>query len=407
MSLRHNLVNLFSTFLELDEEQFQSWVTSPKLRRNLEAHLTEISENSEQFWAYYWHQSWKTQTSRLAREHLSAYLQEPAYWAAHHITHRFSHLHYGLADCFQSAIAQLDTVLKGFNPNHNRTLKSYARAIFNSTIKGILRQRQEADICSDWGLLRKLSHKRVTEALEQQAFSPTCIAAYTLAWQGFQKIYAPHSRQGTRQLSKPDPETWRVIAQYYNQHCHISATALEPVTDEQVLEEWLQKVAQAARSDLYPTVRSTDQPASDGDRRTVAETLPDPKGNPPLKAMISEEERQTRQTQWLQMSLVLQEAIGKLHTQQKVLLDYYYTQGYTQTEIAHALNTQQYTVSRQLNNIRKTLLSAIAQWSRNQLYISLDSNQLKQMSGALEEWLTTHYCTTQDHNIFPSPVKNS
>ncbi|MFP3422709.1 hypothetical protein R0K19_25400, partial [Bacillus sp. SIMBA_161] len=76
------------------------------------------------------------------------------------------------------------------------------------------------------------------------------------------------------------------------------------------------------------------------------------------------------------------------------LLDYYYRQGYGQKEIAQAFNTKQYTVSRQLNKIRKTLLSAIARWTQDTLHISLDSNVLKQMSGALEEWLNLHYDMT-------------
>jgi len=393
---RRELVKLFSTFLQLDEDRFQGWIADPKLHHHMEECLRQISETSDQFWAHYWHKHWQAQTSRLAREHLAAYLQEPAYWAAYHITRHFSNLNDGLADCFQIAIAQLDTVLKGFNPEHNSTLKGYARAIFNSTIKGILRQRQETDICSDWGLLRKLSQKRVTEALEQQGFSPDAIAAYTLAWQGFKQLYVPEPGQGTRQLSRPDADTWSAIAQYYNQHCYTATPPLDTVKDGQVLEQWLLKLAQAARAYLYPTVNSADQPVSEGDNRTVAETLPDTKENPPLTKIISEEERQTRQAQQSQMSTVLKQEIGKLNTQQQALLDYYYRQGYTQQAIAQALDTKQYTVSRQLNKIRKLLLSAIAQWSRDTLHISLDSNVLKQMSGALEEWLNFHYDITTE-----------
>ncbi|MDR9404898.1 MAG: sigma-70 family RNA polymerase sigma factor, partial [Halothece sp. Uz-M2-17] len=223
---RRELVKLFSSFLELEKDRFGGWVTNPKLRRHMEECLTQISETSDRFWVHYWHQHWQKQTSPFAREHLAAYLQEPAYWAADHIARRFSHLNDGLADCFQVAIAQFDTILNGFNPQYNSTLKGYARAIFNSTIKEILRQRQETDICSDWGLLRKLSQKRVTEALEQQGFSPDVIAASTLAWQGFKQLYVPEPKPGTRQLGRPNVETWSAIAQYYNQHCHLLTPSL-------------------------------------------------------------------------------------------------------------------------------------------------------------------------------------
>lgn len=393
---RNDLVKLFSTFLQLEEEQFRGWVSYPRLRRNMEAYLAEISETSAQFWAHYWHKSWQTQTSDLARAHLSAYLQEPAYWAAYHITRSFSQLHYGLADCFQIAIADLDTVLKGFNPQQNASLKGYARTIFNNTIKGILRQRQETDICSDWGLLRKLSHKRVQEALAQQGYSEAAIAAYTQAWHCFQEIYVPEPGSGSRKLTRPDAEMGSAIAQCYNQNRHQHSPALESVSSWQTLEQWLLNLAQAARSYLYPKVSSADQPLSEDDNRSLAESLPDPEGNMPLSELISAEEQQTRETQHSQMSDVLRDAIAQLDAKQQALLDYYYRQGYTQKEIANALNTKQYSVSRQLNKVRKTLLSAIAQWSRDTLHISLDSNVLKEMSGALEEWLNVHYGVTPE-----------
>jgi RNA polymerase sigma factor (sigma-70 family) len=158
----------------------------------------------------------------------------------------------------------------------------------------------------------------------------------------------------------------------------------------------LLNLAQAARSYLYPKVSSADQPLSEDDNRSLAESLPDPEGNMPLSELISAEEQQTREAQHSQMSDVLRDAIAQLDGKQQALLDYYYRQGYTQKEIANALNTKQYSVSRQLNKVRKTLLSAIAQWSRDTLHISLDSNVLKEMSGALEEWLNGHYGVTPE-----------
>jgi len=387
MHPRTDVVALFSTFLQLDQQAFQGWISSPKLRRSMEQCLDQVSETSDQFWARYWHNHWETHSSKLAREHLSAYLQEPAYWAAYHIISRFANFHYSLGDCFQIAIAEVDTVLTGFNPEQNTTLKGYARAIFNSSIKGTLRQRQETDICSDWGLLRKLSQKRVSEALQQQGFSSTTITDYILVWHCFNQIYVPKPGQGTRRLTKPDPDTWSAIAQcyYHKQGQH------QP---EQVLEQWLLQLAKAARSYLYPTVRSGDQPVSEDDDRTLVETLPD--CSTPMNDLISAEQQQTRQQQYFQMSHVLYSAITQLDTKQQMLLSYYYAQGYTQKQIAQTLETKQYTVSRQLNKIRKTLVQALAEWSQQTLHISLSSNLLKEMSSLLEEWLTHHYAPTDE-----------
>ncbi|QDZ40022.1 sigma-70 family RNA polymerase sigma factor [Euhalothece natronophila Z-M001] len=400
---RKDVVALFSTFLQFDQEQFRGWASDPRLHRSMEKSLAAIAETSDQFWVQYWHKHWQDQSSPLARGHLSAYLQEPAYWAAYHITRSFSQLSYSLADCFQIAIAELDTVIKGFNPDKNSSLKGYARAIFNSTIKGILRQRQETDICSDWGLLRKLSQKRVKEALEQQGFSSTEIAAYTLAWHCFNENYVPEPGQKTRQLKRPEAETWSAIAQCYNNQARQNTPPMETVTQGEQLESWLLKIAKVARSYLYPTVSSTDQPISEGDNQTFADTLADANTPTPLTEIISAEEQKQREVQQGEMSLILKSAIAQLDSKQQALLDYYYHQGYTQTEIAKALNIKQYKVSRQLNKIRKTLLQNLAQWSEKTLHIQLSSNLLKEMSGVLEEWLTTHYSPIEEQATQESP----
>ena len=393
---RKDLVALFSTFLQLDQEQFRGWVSDPRLRRSMEKSLATISETSDRFWVQYWHKHWQDQGSTLARGHLSAYLQEPAYWAAYHITRSFSQLSYSLGDCFQIAIAEVDTALNKFNPQQNSHLKSYARAIFNSTIKGTLRQRQETDICSDWGLLRKLSQKRVTEALEQQGVSSREIAAYTLAWHCFNQIYVPEAGQKTRQLGKPSQETWGAIAQCYHQKVKQRTPSLETVKDEQVLESWMLKIAKVARSYLYPTISSADQPISEDDHQTFTETLADTNTPTPLSEAIIAEEQQARQAQQGEIGKLLTSAIAQLDSKQQALLDYYYHQGYTQTEIANALEIKQYNVSRQLNRIRKTLLQKVAQWSQETLHIPITSELLKNMSGVLEEWLTSHYAPSED-----------
>ncbi len=393
---RKDLVALFSTFLQLDQEQFRGWVSDPRLRRSMEKSLATISETSDRFWVQYWHKHWQDQGSTLARGHLSAYLQESAYWAAYHITRSFSQLSYSLADCFQIAIAEVDTALNKFNPQQNSHLKSYARAIFNSTIKGTLRQRQETDICSDWGLLRKLSQKRVTEALEQQGVSSQEIATYTLAWQCFNQIYVPEPGQTTRQLGKPSHQTWSAIAQCYNEKARQNTPPAETVTQGEQLESWLLKIAKVARSYLYPTVSSSDQPLSDEDDQTFTETLADTNTPTPLTEAIIAEEQQEKQAQQLEIGKTLESAIAQLDSKQQTLLDYYYRQGYTQKEIAKALEVKQYNVSRQLNRIRKTLLQKLAQWSQETLHISVTSDLLKNMSGVLDEWLTSHYAPNED-----------
>src|SRR6478672_7804279 len=157
MRPRHNLVEIFSTFLQFDADRLSGWVTEPRLRRSMQRCLEQSSSASttDYFWALYWYKIWQAHSESLAEAHLSAYLQEVGYWAAQKTATSFASSQYTLADCFQIAIARIGTVLKGFNPQQGFSLKNYAASLFSSAIKELLRQRQEIDICTDWALLRK------------------------------------------------------------------------------------------------------------------------------------------------------------------------------------------------------------------------------------------------------------
>jgi DNA-binding transcriptional regulator LsrR (DeoR family) len=63
----------------------------------------------------------------------------------------------------------------------------------------------------------------------------------------------------------------------------------------------------------------------------------------------------------------------------------------TQQQIAQQLGVKQYTVSRQLTKIKKTLLMELAQWSQKTLHIPVQSDVIDSMSNSLEEWLIAHY----------------
>jgi DNA-directed RNA polymerase specialized sigma24 family protein len=109
--------------------------------------------------------------------------------------------------------------------------------------------------------------------------------------------------------------------------------------------------------------------------------------------MIVEEEQAYRNQQQSQISQVLLEAINHLDPDERKLLELYYAQKATQTEMAQQLGTKQYNVSRKLSKARKTLLKSLAQWSKETLHISLTSDVLNGISAVLEEWLAGHYST--------------
>jgi RNA polymerase sigma factor (sigma-70 family) len=427
MHSRQDIVTLFSTFIQFDFDRFNRWTTDPRLRRSMERRLSQISsqETSENFWAIYWHKAWLQQcestalpvrergvamadagkslpahspstnshtqrTQGLAKDHLSAYLQEVCFWAAQKTISGFSGTQYTIPDCFQIAIAGVDKVLKGFDSNQGFNLKNYASITFSNLIRELLRQRQEIDICSDWALLRKLSQKRLLESLQNAGLDANTIERYVLAWNSWKTIYVPERAGSTRKLTKPDTATWKAITELYNHEIRGLQPSVAP-TNPETIEKWLLACVKAARAYLYPNVTSINQPRPGQDSGEIVDNLVGEVDDSLLIDMIAAEEAQQRDRQQAQISQVLIEAIKALDSQERQLLELYYARQLTQTEMAKELGTKQYNVSRKLSRARQLLLKSLARWSQTNLHITLSSDVLKGISALLEEWLTGYY----------------
>jgi RNA polymerase sigma factor (sigma-70 family) len=391
MRPRQTIIELFSKFVQFEGDRFHAWLTDAKLRRSMENCLNQASDAtpSENFWALYWYNLWHSQTSHLAKSHLTAYLQEPCYWTSQKIASAFASTQYTLSDCFQVAIANLDTVLKGFNPSQGFALKNYAAAIFSSTLHNILRQRQEIDICTDYALLRKLSQKRLVESLQQAGLSQEKIASYVLAWNCFKTIYVPTQATATRKLTAPDQETWNAIANLYNQQRLQQPGVKE--SQAETIEKWLLACAKAARAYLYPTSISLNTPKSGENAEEFLDSLPETATPSLLTEIIAQEEAQSRAEQLGQINTVLSTALADLDQEAKTILQLYYAQELTQQQIAKQLDIKQYTVSRRLTKTKESLLLALGRWSKEELHISMNSDVLKDISTVLEVWLKLHY----------------
>jgi RNA polymerase sigma factor (sigma-70 family) len=422
MRSRHSIIEIFSTFMQFKGDYFGSWVTDSQLRRSIQHCLSQNPEEaSEQFWALYWHQLWQksaeedrrrgdeensqetepnpdsmTEMNRvppssrsLALNHLTAYLQEVCYWVA-----RKMRLNLGqkqpLPDLFQTAIAKVHPVVNGFNPQLSSNLKSYAEFSFGNVIKDVLRKQQEADVCTDWGLLQKVSQKRLAESLRYAGMNSASVAAYLLAWNCFKELYAPHLNSSTRKLTKPNLDTWKAIAALYNHQRLSQLSPANPALTPERLEAWILTCAKSVRSFLYPTPTSLDAPAGRQDTVDLVDRLPGSEDSL-LTDMINEEDSESRQAQQTEVGSVLQAAIAKLDLQTQQLIAYYYSQTMTQQQIAEQLQMKQYTVSRRLSSAKQALLKTLAQWCKDTLHISLNSDVLNSMSTVLEEWLSAHY----------------
>lgn len=387
MRPRQAIADHFSSFLQFEADRFAGWLVDVRLQRSMQRSLEQAgaAKASENYWALYWHKSWQTQPAGLARQHLAAYVQEPCYWAAQKTTLHFASTQYTLADCFQMAIAQLDKILKGFDSQQGFRFKSYASATCHSLIREGLRQRQEIDICTDWALLRKISQKRLLEALQNVGLPSQTVQSYILAWTTFKTLYVPQQATATRQLAKPEPQVWQAIAQQYR------ATATGASVSPEELEKWLTICARAARAYLYPSHVSINAPRSGEEAGEFLDSLPDQTQPSLLQALISDEEFQARQTQHAQVSELLQQAIANLDDESRTILELYYRDRCTQQQMAAALNTKQYTISRRLTRAREHLLRTLAHWVKETLHISPTSDILSHTSNALEEWLTSHF----------------
>jgi RNA polymerase sigma factor (sigma-70 family) len=382
MRSRQTPLELFSTFLQFEGDRTSGWATDARLRRSMQRKTEKISETTN-FWALYWFKSWQEQAEDLAFAHLTAYLQETCYWSAHKTLLSFSAVQFTLPDCFQVAIAKVQKVLQNFNPQQGFNLQNYASAIFSSTIRDTLRQRQEVDICTNWALLRKVSQKRLIEALQNAGLSATAIASHILAWNCFKTLYIPNQETGTRKLPRPDDQTWQKIAALYNSE----AEKVSPET----LEKWLNVCANAARSYLNPALVSINTPKPGFDSGELLDDVAESDRNSLLEELIADEDANERKDQQQQINQVLVDAIATLDAELQSILQLYYGENCTQQQMAARLDVKQYTVSRRLTKAREQLIKRLATWSQATLHIPLDPALLQTMSTVLEDWLTNYF----------------
>lgn len=387
MRPRKTLIERFSAFIQFEADQFRTWLSDRRLRHSMEQQMAE-RELDDDYWTLHWHRAWQHKSDGIAQDHLVAYVQELTYWAATKTHSRFGQGAYGVADLFQMAIARFNRVLEGFDPQQGSSFKGYATVMMANLLRESLRQQRAIDICSDWGLLRKLSQKRLGAALAQVGLSAATVEQYLLAWRCFNAIYAPSQKDASRRLPKPDEATWQAITDLYNRD-RLSDTSI-PAASSDDLASWLAASAQAARQYLYPTTISIDAPTQTGSSE-YSDSLTDADQSEGLARLVQIEEWHQRQTQRQQMTEVLQTGLETLDAESKELLRLYYQQQLTQQAIAKQLGVKQYTVSRRLTRIRETLLRALVEWGRNGLHISPTLDVINNTSIALDEWLMNYY----------------
>jgi RNA polymerase sigma factor (sigma-70 family) len=319
--------------------------------------------------------------------HLSAYLQEPCYWAAQQCQRKFPVAHYGLGDYFQMAIAEIQSILTSFNPDRG-SLLGYAQLNFSSRLRDKLRQQKATDGVTTWTLLRsRVSKTDLLDALHQAGLSPADVAQYHLAWTCFKQLYSP-TQTSSKRLPEPDRALWEAVAQLYNRERTSQLTPPGAACNPDMLEQWMKKAAAYVRAYLYPPMNSLDAPNADG---SDSIDPPDPQTGSLLNALIATEEVQARLDQQQQLFDCLIAAVQQLPADMQTILSLYYQQGQTQQQIMGQLGISQPTVARRLVKARDALLNALVIWSRDEMNNPPTPDLIKDSATVLEEWLQLRY----------------
>jgi RNA polymerase sigma factor (sigma-70 family) len=404
MRQRKDLIEIFSTFLQFESDRPTLWAIDPRLHRRMTRSVETEPRGSENFWAVYWlrqyaqHGDMQNPIHRQPIDHLAAYLQETCFWAVNRVLPRMGAIQAKLSDCFQVAIADMPKLLAAFDTSKPTSLKAFANTVFGNCLRDYLRQRREIDVCSDWGLLQKISRKRLLDALIASNFSPAMCDRYYLAWKALTTNHSSANSPKLRTSAAPDFETWQLIlASFDRDRAEFPLVTAATVKE---LEKLLLDAAKKVRGYLYPTINSLN--VSKGND-TEADWESDLVGHEAAPMAYLEEQETTaeRQTQQQQMVAVLNETISKLDQPAQKLLMLYYRDGATQQNIAAQLEIPQYTVSRKLSRARETLLKAILAWGQNTLHIAPTSDVINSISALLEEWLESFYARSDQPTESP------
>ncbi|MBD2180581.1 sigma-70 family RNA polymerase sigma factor [Planktothrix sp. FACHB-1355] len=401
MKVRQDIVQKFSTFLKLgNRERYRQffWQTDPELERNIK-NLEQSDPNAKaEFWARRFLQEMqKTYPAKphsdstkvpnqilpnsLPGRHLSAYLQDVCFWAAQKLCQRLQFIKhkYPLEECFQIACSvgyQPEKVFRNFKFDHpSANTEVFAKAVIFRIINN---QVYESDLeakrgkYSNYGLLKDLTKKELTEALAAQRNQQLNIELHCLAWKCFDEIYQPNHWRGSRSMDAPDRIHLNQIADRYNQ---LLAHPGSPV-DATKIQEMLDTCIKAARNyrtqQFLPLEDYTNTPAP---ASTAWDTL-------------------VREEEWDEIQVLVSSAFQKLPVQGQMLFKLWLGLNLTQTNIANVLKNKytsletQYQVSRLLKSHTKNLLKDFAkEWNQINRDTLLAEKQLEQLKNYLHDCL--------------------
>jgi RNA polymerase sigma factor (sigma-70 family) len=384
MRSRDRLIEQFSTFALLEDDRFCRWIDDPRLQRSMKQQVANTTQPDvdERRWAAHWHRQYTKHP--LAQSHLTAYLQEVCFWVAREMTSRLRSTQYTLADFFQIANSEIPKVFKSFTADRGGSFKTYAKLIITNALKDLLRQRQAADVCSDWSLLRKVSKKRIGEVLLHRGVVEPDAAQYQFAWFCFKTLYVP-SDNNSQKLPPPDARTWQAIGELYNTKRQDQLLVPGAMLSAAQIEVRITKLAQWTRAYLYPSIDSLNRNKPESGE--IQDDLTQGSSESLLDDAIDREEIDQRTAQQAALNQTLTQSLANLSPEFQEILQLFYQEGLSQQELSSRLELSQPTVSRRIKKAEAKLLEALLIWIEAKLHKIPDPNELKSISTMLKEWL--------------------
>ncbi len=402
MEKRKNLVNKFSSFLYLRDDNHQtklSWKIDYELENNMKLKVERDPDAKEFFWAQYFLKvllvkyQFNNQNRLnlnlgcsviLAQRHLLAYLQEACVKAAKDIHYEMKYIKhkYSLEEYFQMANVAASSPVKLFKKfnfeRDNINIEAYAITAFKRFVRNeIYQQDLEARRTrfSNYGLLKDLSVGELNEALEAQNFSSNRIILYRLAWQCFYEIIQPISNRYRK--IKPSEKDFGAIANYYNQQCKRLGIP-NTTADHVAIKKMLLTCIYAARN-----YRNKQYLKFEEDYHILYDPAPST-----WDVLIQQEE-------WQQVQIIVDNLFTNMPEMCQIIFKLLQGLNLTQTEVANILKSKypelqrQYQVARHLKRYNRKILKQFAeQWNKidSEVYLN-DEKDIERIKSALEKCL--------------------
>jgi hypothetical protein len=383
MKKRLNTIEQFSTFLLVtDIDRLTTrWEFEVKLKQNVEQLIKDKKVDSESL-AYNFLTDLLAKPTNLEKKHLIAYLQEVCFWAAKKVYDRLASILSSLkqGEYFLLAneiVCQPHQLLARYNPNYGKKISQYAQLRLESKIADSAYATVGWKLCSDWGLLKKISKIKMRKSLAQiGGLSGLKLEEYLLVWQCFRDNYASNSPQKNRNLSTPNQNQFKQMNEQFNLLANNLFNSTTTITETQ-FEERLNSCSQWARKYTNP--------------QTFAAT--ENFDLSPVGSDISYLEVREKKENLEQVNQALEASFEKLTKEQKTILYLWLGLNLSQQEIVNIFEKiypdfikKQYQLSRQINQIRKVLIDTLIE-NKFPEKKKFTSQEFKELKNPLEQFL--------------------